>query len=82
MNHKDPVWSQLKSFVFCEERDFETVEQFHIPEEISDFISHGAKAGVKVEYGLVGNERQRHWTNDGEDEWRFKEELEERDKNL
>ncbi|KAA1076716.1 hypothetical protein PGT21_016671 [Puccinia graminis f. sp. tritici] len=80
MNHEDPVWSQLKSFKLCE--DMEIVDPDAAPEEILDLIAHGAKAGVKVEYGFVAKREARCWLNDGEDEWRFEEEIREREKRL
>ncbi|KAA1137517.1 hypothetical protein PGTUg99_007467 [Puccinia graminis f. sp. tritici] len=80
MNHEDPVWSRLKTFVLCEDKEFIEPDELPTPEQISNLIAHGAKAGVKVEYGFVGNTRDRSWLNDGEDEWRFEEEIEEREK--
>ncbi|EFP92606.2 uncharacterized protein PGTG_18605 [Puccinia graminis f. sp. tritici CRL 75-36-700-3] len=64
----------------CE--DMEIVDPDAAPEEILDLIAHGAKAGVKVEYGFVAKAEAGCWLNDGEDEWRFEEEIREREKRL
>ncbi|KAA1137029.1 hypothetical protein PGTUg99_009100 [Puccinia graminis f. sp. tritici] len=76
MNHRDPVWRQLKSFVLCDDRGYDEHE-WPTPEEVSDLIAHGAKASVKVEHGFVLDDGKRWWLNDGEDQWRFEEEIEE-----